>query len=89
MWSWLRKQLTNPNVHLGLSLATQAIAAASIFVPVIAPAAPILATIAGSTTLFGLALPEDGSLHADNYKQLANQLSEVVAKLAAQIPSRQ
>lgn len=81
----LRTWLNNPNVHLILAGLCQIAA----FIPVTAPFAPILQTVAVTLTGTGLVLPESGSLHGADYGKLAEAIGSGVAKAIAAAPSRQ
>lgn len=89
MWMWLREKFSTANPHLIVSGLAQAAVLISPFVPAVIPAIPILQTLALSTLGTGIALPDAGhSMHLENYKALAAQVTDTLAKIAAAIPSR-
>lgn len=67
----LRSWLQDPNNHLLLALAAQA----AMFVPALAPFAGYLQAASATLVTTGYALPEKGSLHADNYAQIAQTIA--------------
>lgn len=89
MWSWIRSKFSTANPHLIISGLAQAAVLATPFIPALAPAVPILQTLALSTLGTGIALPDAGtSMHLENYKALAGQVADTLAKIAAAVPSR-
>lgn len=89
MWQWIRNKFSTANPHLIVSGLAQAAVLLTPFVPVLAPAVPILQTLALSTLGTGIALPDAGhSMHLENYKALAQQVTDTLGKIVAAIPAR-
>lgn len=81
----VRSVLLNPNVHGGISFLAQLAA----FIP--GPwgvAAQVLAGVALATTATTIALPENTSLHKDDYAKIVADSAAAVVKVL-QTPARQ
>ncbi len=74
--SWLREKLNDPNVHGLLALAAQI----GVFIPQLAPFSTVLQTAAGVLTATTVALPEKGSLHAQDYSNIAGIVAGLLNK---------
>lgn len=79
----IRTWLQDPNNHLLLALASQFAKA----IPQLAPFAFGMDVLTGTLITTGYALPEKGSLHADNYAQIAQTIAAGVTA-ATQKPAR-
>lgn len=75
----LRTWLQDPNNHLLLALVSQIAKA----VPQLAPYSQALDVATGTLITTGYALPEKGSLHADNYAQIAQTIAAGVTAATA------
>lgn len=67
----IRMFFLNPNVHGIFALITQIASA----IPVLAPYSAILSTIAGTLTATTVLLPESGSLHKQDYANIAGAVA--------------
>lgn len=82
----IRTWLQDPNNHLLLAMASQA----AMFIPALAPFATYLQAAGATFIATGYALPEKGSLHAENYAQIAQTIAAgvVAATQKQETPGR-